>query len=215
MIFFFFLNILVCSKCCPACLTSVGLSQFRELLKLQEQVSRWVASVWLDEGQRVPCFLECVAGCGRGLLTQVQEPMATPRAGATGLVRERRSGRLLTEGTTEDQLCPDDLCLDGPGSWVLVWPQCTPRVLAWASVYTPVGLWRLLKAAGNSELWSSWAGRWEASLLHHPRPLIFQTGVHAVSTLWAQPGPAQCSWAAAGWGVSTGVPWVGVGISSR
>lgn len=50
-----------------------------------------------------PVFPGARAGRGHGLLTCVQEPLATPRAGAKCLVLERRSGRLLAEGTTEDQ----------------------------------------------------------------------------------------------------------------
>lgn len=50
-----------------------------------------------------PVFPGAQAGCGHGLLTQVQEPMASPRAGAVCLVLEWRSERLLPEGTTESQ----------------------------------------------------------------------------------------------------------------
>lgn len=124
-----------------------------------------------------------------------------------GLVLEWRSGRLLTLGTAEDRLGPDDLCRDGPGSWVL----------AWATVYTPgpgVGhsahpRWSVTPAQGPGEFRTL---ELLPGLLHHPRPRSskLECGVHLVGS--ARAGP--CSLAAAGWGVRARVPWVCVGISS-
>lgn len=77
--------------------------------------------------------------------------------------------------------------------------------------------WSLTSAEGpgESELWGSFlAARWEASVLHHPCPPIFQT------RLWYAPcglsqGRPSVPWLQLGGGVSACVPWVCVGISSR